>query len=65
MIYLTLYFKVRCYISSDVFMFLFKDVMNKVRSNNILDVNLEKSRVKELVSACKEKIKMLFRNHSK
>lgn len=27
-----------------------QDVMNKVRSDNILDMNLEKSRVKELVS---------------
>lgn len=30
-----------------------QDVMNKVRSDNILDMNLEKSRVKELVSARK------------
>jgi len=28
-----------------------QDVMNKLRSDNILDMNLEKSRAKELVSA--------------
>lgn len=32
------------------FMTFLQDVMNKVRSDNILDMNLEKSRVKELVS---------------
>lgn len=30
-----------------------QDVMNKVRSDNLLDMNLEKSRVKELVSHLK------------
>lgn len=29
---------------------ILQDVMNKVRSDTILDMNLEKSRVKELVS---------------
>lgn len=32
-----------------------QDVMNKVRSDNLLDMNLEKSRVKELVSHLKFK----------
>lgn len=36
-----------CFVILEVF--VLQDVMNKVRSDTLLDLNLEKSRVKELV----------------
>lgn len=41
--------------------FALQDVMNQVRSDTVLEMNLEKSRVKELVSEhIKSEIKLVF-----